>query len=202
MGAVLIGLVLAAGKSTRMGRPKPLLRLPDGRPFVVGVVDAFRAAGLDEVVVVVGHEAARVTMALAGLERPVRVVVNDHYESGQLSSLLAGLDEVDRPGVAAVLVTLVDVPFVSPATVRSVAERYRATHAPVVRPTHRGRHGHPVCLDRSIWPALRRADPQTGIKPVVRAHASAAGDVPVSDEGAFVDVDTPDEYTRLTERHP
>ena len=93
--------------------------------------------------------------------------------------------------------TLVDVPLVRAPTVRAVVDRYRQTHAPIVRPVRGAEHGHPVLIDRSLFDALRHADPGEGAKAVVRAHASATGDVPVDDEGAFADADTPVEYERL-----
>jgi molybdenum cofactor cytidylyltransferase len=127
-------------------------------------------------------------------------VVNADYARGQLSSILAGLRAIDRPGVAGMLLTLVDVPLVSAETIRAVVDRYRRTRAPVVRPTSGSRHGHPVLIDRSLFDELRHADPSAGARPVLRAHASPAGDVVVEDEGAFVDVDTPGEYERLLSR--
>jgi molybdenum cofactor cytidylyltransferase len=111
--------------------------------------------------------------------------------------LIAGLNAVDRPGIAAVLLTLVDVPLVSESTVRAVIDGYRRTRAPIVRPTSGARHGHPLLIDRSLFDALRAADPATGAKPIVRAHASAAGDIAVDDEGAFLDVDTEEDYQRV-----
>jgi molybdenum cofactor cytidylyltransferase len=95
------------------------------------------------------------------------------------------------------LVTLVDVPLVSAATVRKVLERYHATRAPIVRPVQGTRHGHPVLFDRSLFDALLDADPSRGAKPLVRAHVTPPGEVESDDEGAFVDVDTPEEYARL-----
>jgi CTP:molybdopterin cytidylyltransferase MocA len=192
-------LVLAAGKSTRMGRTKALLRLGDAT-FVSRIVETFREAGVDEVVVVVGHDAERVCEVVEQLEAPPRIVINPDYESGQLSSILAGLRVVDRPGVTAMLLTLVDVPLVSAATVRAVLERYRASAAPIVRPVSGSRHGHPVLIDRQLFPLLRAADSVTGIKPIVREHASAAGDVEVADEGSFTDIDTPAEYAAAAAR--
>jgi molybdenum cofactor cytidylyltransferase len=184
-------LVLAAGKSSRMGRPKALLPAGGGDTFVTRIIRTFLEADVDDVVVVVGHDADAVTSACAASALRMRVVVNPDYEQGQLSSLLAGLAVVDRPGVRACLVTLVDVPLVRASTVRAVVDRYRATHAPIVRPVNGGRHGHPVLIDRCLFPLLRRADPSAGAKPVVRAHVSPAGDVEVDDEGAFLDIDTP-----------
>lgn len=196
-------IVLAAGKSTRMGRAKALLPLGSGEAaesFLTHLLATFRAAEIDEVVVVVGHEAAAVVELLQRVGATARVVVNEDYESGQLSSLLAGLRLVDRPGVVAAMVTLVDVPLVAVSTVRAVVERYRATRAPIVRPVRGGRHGHPVLIDRTLFDELCRSDPSQGAKAVVRAHASVAGDVDVDDEGAFADVDTPVEYDALTAR--
>ena len=192
-------LVLAAGKSTRMGQTKALLPL-GAETFVSRIVRSFRAAGVDDVVVVVGHDAARVAEALGRLQPPPRIVVNPEYESGQLSSILAGLRAIDRPGVTAMLLTLVDVPLVSPETVRAVLSRYRSTSAAVVRPVRGSLHGHPVLIDRQLFPQLRAADPATGAKPIVRAHASDAGDVEVDDEGAFTDIDTPGEYAAAAAR--
>jgi molybdenum cofactor cytidylyltransferase len=192
-------LVLAAGKSTRMGQTKALLPL-GAETFVSRIVRSFRTAGVEDVVVVVGHDAARVSDALSRLGPPPRIVLNPEYESGQLSSILAGLRAIDRPGVAAMLLTLVDVPLVSPETVRAVLLRYRTTSAAVVRPVSGNLHGHPVLIDRQLFPLLRGADAARGAKPIVRAHASAAGDVEVDDEGAFTDIDTPAEYAAATSR--
>jgi molybdenum cofactor cytidylyltransferase len=196
-------IVLAAGKSSRMGRPKAALSLAGGDTFITRVVRAFTSASVEDVVVVVGHDAQAVVDAFAASDLRARFVENPDYEQGQLSSLLAGLNVVDRPGVVATLVTLVDVPLISAATVKAVVDRYRTTRAPVVRPVRgaehhqHGQHGHPVLIDRKLFDAIRRSDPATGAKPVIRAYASAAGDVVVDDDGAFADADTPDDYERM-----
>ena len=193
-------LVLAAGRSSRMGRTKATLPLGDGDTFLTRIVRTFLEAGVDDVVIVLGHEADSIAASFADSGLPARLVVNPQYDLGQLSSLLAGLAVIDKPGVAAMLMTLVDVPLTSSATVRAVLERYRQTRAPIVRPVSTvsgDRHGHPIVIDRALFPLLRHADLDAGAKPIVRAHASAAGDVPVNDEGAFADIDTPEAYDRL-----
>jgi molybdenum cofactor cytidylyltransferase len=206
-------IVLAAGRSTRMGRAKATLPIDDRDTFLNRIVRTFRDAGVDDVVVVLGHEAEEISAALndcaasdvsqdagrvaQGFSPAYRIVVNANYDRGQLSSLQAGLAAVDRPGVNAILMTLVDVPLVSASTVRAVLDRYRATGAPVVRPVSGARHGHPILIARTLFDALRRADAETGAKPIVRAHASLEGDVAVDDEGAFTDIDTMAEYERV-----
>src|SRR5262245_56248885 len=157
-----------------MGRPKALLRI-DGRTFVRHVIDALRDGGIDEIAVVLRpqhSEAAAEVAAGAG-----HVVVNPRADEGQLSSLIAGLDAVDVPGVDSVLVTLVDVPLVRPATVRALVERAATSSAAVVRATYRGAHGHPVIFTRGVFAALRAADPAVGATAVL--HAVTVEDVEV-----------------------
>jgi len=196
---VIPAIVLAAGRSSRMGRAKASLPIGGGDDtFLSRIVRTFLEASVEDVVVVVGHDAESIVADFARSGLPARFVVNANYDRGQLSSMLAGLAVVDRPGVAAALMTLVDVPLVSAATVRAVIDRYRATHAPVVRPTSGSRHGHPLLLDRSMFDLLRAADAEVGAKPIVRVHASAAGDLEIADdEGAFTDIDTAEDYKRM-----
>jgi molybdenum cofactor cytidylyltransferase len=196
MASVIPAIVLAAGRSSRMGRAKATLPAGDGHTFLSRIVRTFLDADVDDVIVVVGHDADGIAASFSESGLPARFVVNRDYDRGQLSSLLAGLDVIDRPGVTAVLVTLVDVPLVSPVTVRAVIDGYRRTRAPIVRPTSGDRHGHPLLIDRSVFGALRAADPSTGAKPIVRAHATAEGDIAIDDEGAFTDIDTEDDYRR------
>jgi molybdenum cofactor cytidylyltransferase len=190
-------LVLAAGRSTRMGRVKATLPIDDRDTFLSRIVRTFLEADVDDVVVVLGHEAESIMTSFAESGLRARFALNANYDRGQLSSLQTGLTVVDRPGVAAVLITLVDVPLVSPSTVRRVLERYRETRAPVVRPVSGNRHGHPLLVDRMLFAKLSEAPPAEGAKAIVRAHVSPAGEVEVEDEGAFEDVDTPEEYQRL-----
>lgn len=192
-------IILAAGDSMRMGRPKALLADPDGRPFVARLVRTFVESGCPTIVVVTGRDHGAIAAALAADRLPVDpVVVNNPEPSrGQLSSLWIGLDAAQAPDVEAALVTLVDVPMVSPSTVRRVVDAWRQSRAPIVRPAIGDRHGHPVLFDRSVFDELRRAPLAEGAKAVVRAHADRVVNVPVDDEGCLMDVDTPDEYEAM-----
>ena len=195
-------IVLAAGASTRMGRPKALLPL-GGETFLSRILRTLHDAEVDDLLVVVGHDGAAITASLAPLTFPVRVVENPDYSRGQLSSLQAGLRAADRPGVRGVLVTLVDLPLISSSTVRAVLDAYRRhPTAAVVRPVDGDRHGHPVVFDRRLFAELRAGDPTVGAKPIVNAHHESIVSVPVTDEGAFVDIDTRDQYERLIGRLP
>ena len=183
-----------------MGRPKATLPIDDHHTFLTRIVRTLLDAGVDDIVIVLGHEAESIARSFSESGLPARLAVNRNYDRGQLSSLRTGLAVVDRPGVTAVLVTLVDVPLVQPSTVRAVLDRYRARRAPIVRPVNGTRHGHPLLIDRALFDELRAAEDATGAKPIVRAHASAAGDVAIADEGAFTDIDTPEEYAEWISR--
>lgn len=199
LGAMIVGIILAAGASSRMGRSKALLPI-GGETFVTCLCRTLLAAGVDDVVVVVsGGDFEAVGSAVASTGLAARVVENPRRDEGQLSSVLAGLAVADRPGVNAVLVHLVDAPLVAAGTVRAVLDAFRRTGAPVVRPAANGRHGHPVLFARRVFDDLRHADPGVGAKAVVHAHAADICEVPVDDEGACRDIDTPDDYKRFIE---
>ena len=199
---MLAAIVLAAGESTRMGTPKALLPDADGHPFVGRLARTFRAAGIDEIIVVTGTHHDVVVEALARDRVPVmpRVVRNPDPSRGQLSSLWAGLDAVGQPGLEAILMTLVDVPMVKETTVRAVVDAWRHRRPPIVRPAVGERHGHPVLFDRSVFDELRHAPLAGGAKTVVHAYEDALLNVQVDDEGCVTDIDTPAEYDALLQR--
>jgi len=196
---MLPALVLAGGASSRMGRPKALLQTSDGLVFVTRIVDTLGKAGLRDIVVVTGFEHEGIVAAIerGGLSVMPRVVRNPDAARGQLSSLWCGLDVAAGDDTPAVLMTLVDVPLISAATVAAVLARWRDTRAPIVRPLFDGRRGHPVIFDRSVFGALRAAPLDEGARAVVRAHQHDSIDVPVDDPGCVFDVDTSEEYRRL-----
>ncbi|MGE0450651.1 MAG: NTP transferase domain-containing protein [Vicinamibacterales bacterium] len=205
---MISGIVLAAGLSSRMGgRSKALLPLGDSGTFVTRAVRSLIHGGLSDIVVVVGHQREDVERSLHASGLPVRTAFNPVFRSGQLSSVLAGLDAVargaadrgaaDRGEVEGVVLALVDAPLFSVETVTAIVRRFLDTRAPVVRPVRGSAHGHPVLVSRQLFDAIRRADLSTGAKPIIRQHVSAAGDVEVDDDGAFVDVDTPEEYASV-----
>lgn len=188
-------IVLAAGASSRMGQAKAALPLgTTGDTVVARVVATLLAAGLPSVAVVAGAHIDAVRAAMPRFEPRARIVEHPGWAQGQLSSLLAGLAAVDDPNLEAILVTLVDVPLVRPDSVAAIVHAWRQSRAPIVRPVDGDRHGHPVIFDRAVFDDLRRADPAVGAKAVFAAHASRRLDVSISDDGAFIDIDTPAEY--------
>lgn len=195
---MLPGVILAAGDSARMGFPKALLHTPAGRPFAASIAATFAAAGITDIVLVTGRDHDRIADALAHERLPVspRIVRNPDPSRGQLSSLLIGIDALPADAPAAV-VTLVDVPLMTAETVRLVISEWQRTQAPIVRPAIGEQHGHPVVFARRLFQELRNAPLDVGAKAVVRTHADEIVNVPVTDAGCLVDVDTPRDYEAL-----
>ena len=193
MSATLGAIVLAAGASSRMGRPKALLPLAGAGTFVERIHRTLRDAGLDPVVVVGRPELEHSLRTL--LSTAAVVAVNHTPDRGQLSSLLVGLDALGWPGAA--LVTLVDLPLVRVDTVNALVSAWACSGAPLVRPVTRGRHGHPVVLGAPLLAALAGADLHTGAKPIIHRFAAQSLDVAVDDPGTLDDVDTPEDLARL-----
>jgi CTP:molybdopterin cytidylyltransferase MocA len=194
------GIVLAGGRSARMGRPKAVLTWPGSTDtFVSHVTATLRDGGSSPVAVVTGEHHELITAALAG--SGVTVLFNPRHPEGQLTSLLHGLRWAFAHTTGAwVLSTLVDAPAVRAATVRTIIQA--ALDDPswaAVRPISGDRHGHPVVWRRDVLPLLEAADPALGARVVMRALAASGRvrEVPVDDPGAFTDVDTPEDYASL-----
>jgi molybdenum cofactor cytidylyltransferase len=190
-------VILAAGYSSRMGRDKALLAVPGDGSFVSRLARTLRSSGCDEVIAVAGPGTIdRIASAMA-LERvALTLVLNPDPSRGQLSSLQEAIAILAPRAPRGLLMCPVDQPLVGEQTVRLVLEAWERTGAPIVRPSHEGRHGHPVLFDARVLPELRAADPSAGARPVIRAHAQESRDVEVDDAGAFEDIDTPDDYRR------
>jgi molybdenum cofactor cytidylyltransferase len=187
---MIAAIVLAAGASTRMGRQKLLLPMPDGRTLVRVVVEQVLAAGLDEVLVVVGGDAEAVTATLAAL--PVRVVANPRYAEGQSTSLRAGLDAL-RPGTAAVVVALGDQPLPDPHVIRRLVVAFRTTGRPIAAPLYRDGRGNPVLFAAGLFGELRGVTGDQGGRGVIARDPARVVEVPV-DMSMPADIDTPEDY--------
>ena len=190
---MISGVVLAAGRSSRLGRPKQLLPLA-GMPLLAHVLRNAMASSLDEVVLVLGHDATLIAAAVGQWGQ--RIVVNPDHAAGQSTSLRAGLRAID-PAAEAVVVLLGDQPEVGPAVVDALIEAYHATGGPIVVPAYGGRRGNPVLFARALFPALARVRGDEGARSVVRAHDAAAVSVAVSEGPPPRDVDTEADYAAL-----
>ena len=182
-------VVLAAGRSHRMGPENKLLAGIEGVPMVVRVVDTVLASSAHSVVVVTGHEEARVRDALAG--RAVTFAHNPAYETGMSSSLRVGLDAVPHK-VDGVLVCLGDMPWVTIAHLEALIATFDPScDRPICVPVHERKRGNPVLWPKKYFREMREIQGDRGARILLDRHADEVTYVPVSDEGVNLDVDTP-----------
>ncbi|HVT50017.1 MAG TPA: molybdopterin-binding/glycosyltransferase family 2 protein [Dongiaceae bacterium] len=198
-GPQIAGIILAAGRSSRMGRNKLLLEL-DGKPILAHAVDHALQAGLSEIVVVTGHQASKVRAILG--ERPVKVIEAREHRLGMSASLKAGLRALS-PKAEAALVMLGDMPQVAPALLRRLIGAYNPTEGrSIVLPTVEGKRGNPVLFDRRYFAEMLALEGDVGARHLIGAHDDQVAEIAVEDAGIFTDVDTPEAYARLLGKAP
>jgi molybdenum cofactor cytidylyltransferase len=183
-------IVLAAGRSTRMGGPNKLLAEIGGKPLVRFVAEQALASRATPVVVVTGHERAKVEGALAGLR--VRFAHNPDYAAGLSTSLRAGLTALP-PEVDGAIVCLGDMPQVTASLIDRMLDAFDpARGALVVVPTIEGKRGNPVVWSRRFFPDLMTLEGDVGARHLIAIYTDAVAEVPMEDSAALTDVDTPD----------
>jgi molybdenum cofactor cytidylyltransferase len=189
---MITAVVLAAGMSRRMGRPK--LDLPWGDITVIEqVVSTVQEAGIDEVVVVTGASRQQVAQALGGYD--VHLVHNPHFAStDMLESFQAGLHSLTTQ-VQAVLVCLGDQPQIQKEIVRLLIGAYTETKAGIVMPSYQRRRGHPWILDRRYWPEVLALGKGSSLRVFLKNHEEDIHYVLVNSRSILQDIDTPADYT-------
>jgi molybdenum cofactor cytidylyltransferase len=189
----VLGLVLAAGGSTRMGRPKQLAEL-DGRPLLAHVLAAAEDAPLDRVVVALGGAAAEV-LDRVDLGRAEPLVI-EGWDAG-MGHVLAAALAAAADDWRAVVVLLGDQPLVAGRAVARVVAAWRAGAGPVVTATYGGRPGHPKLFDRRLLPELLRLTGDAGARDLVAAHPEWVRRVEVGDLGSDADIDVEADLARV-----
>jgi molybdenum cofactor cytidylyltransferase len=189
-GHSIAAVVLAAGRSTRMGGSNKLLAEIGGRPLVRIAVEQALASRAKPVIVVSGHERERLEGALKGL--PVQIVHNPDFAQGLGTSVRAGIAAVPA-GADGAIVCLGDMPQVDAALIdRLIAAFAPEQGALAVIPTIDGERGNPVLWSRRFFPDLMAIEGDVGARHLISRYGEAVVEVPVSGKGALVDVDTPE----------
>jgi molybdenum cofactor cytidylyltransferase len=180
-------VLLAAGRSSRMGGPNKLLALFDGKPLVRRTAERALGSKASDTIVVTGHQRERVRAVLSGLD--VTFADNPDFAEGLSSSLKAGIAQVSGD-VAGAMIVLGDMPGVSSADLDRLIDAFRKSEGrSVVRASHQGRRGNPVLLPRSLFPAIAHLEGDTGARHLVEAERLDVVDVEIGN-AASIDVDT------------
>lgn len=191
-------IVLAAGRSTRMGGPNKLLQAWRGRALVRHAVETAVAAEAAPVIVVTGHQGAQVEAALHGL--PIRIVANPDFAEGLSTSLKAGIAALPE-GIGAVAVLLGDMPLVGPALLRRLAGALAGRpDALAAVPMRDGEWGNPVLIAEALLPRIAGLDGDAGARKLLQGEAARVVACPVEDDAAALDIDTPEALAALRDR--
>lgn len=196
---MLAAVILSAGASSRMGRPKALLPYREGT-FLEHLIEVTRhpRIGLTRIVLGAGAEVIR---GIAKLDSSM-VVLNPDWEQGQLSSIWAGLRSLEGEDTDGIVLCPVDHPLVTARLVSDLVDRFYETGKAIVLPTYNGRRGHPAIFSNTLFGELLAAPLDQGARSVVWAHAADIVEVPTDEEGVVLNLNDPDMLRRAIQPDP
>jgi molybdenum cofactor cytidylyltransferase len=191
---MISAILLAAGESRRMGRPKQLLEW-HGKPLLLHVLENLIRSSADEIVLVLGHEAEKIRKSLPAL--PVKIVVNPDYRTGMASSLRQGLLAMD-PESEAFLVMLADQPGIGPDLIDRVIRGFRQADPKrgIARPVYRGVPGHPVLIGARYLQEALQLQGDVGARQILTNHPEDILEIGADRDAVLKDMDTPEEYRK------
>ncbi|MBI5215046.1 MAG: nucleotidyltransferase family protein [Ignavibacteriae bacterium] len=191
---MIVGVILAAGASSRMGTPKPLLKIGE-ETFLQRIVRVLHSARVMENILVLGSHAEQLQASLSWFDG--KIVVNNHWEQGQMCSLRAGLSAVEIEKAHGVIVCPVDRPLLTQSLVVDLLQGFWKSNKNIVLPKYNERRGHPVIFGTSMFDALQTAPMNESARFIIHNHPEEILEVPVDEEGVLVNIDTPDDYKFL-----
>jgi putative nucleotidyltransferase with HDIG domain len=193
--ADITAIILAAGMSSRMGGYKPLMTLGN-TTIIEHAVRMFRAAGIEDIRVVLGFRAPDVSVVLKPLD--VLTVLNTSYSKGMFSSIKAGIENLGSD-FEAFFILPADIPLVRPATVSALLANYKSNH--ILYPVFRKRRGHPPLISTTFTREILNYSGQGGLRFLLEQFEPSAINVKVADEGILLDMDTQQDYLRILAKY-
>lgn len=193
----IAGIILAAGASTRFGRPKQLLRLKE-RYLIEWVLDAALNSKLSRIVLVLGHSHQKILQILGKKlhQAKLQVEVNSHYANGQSSSLQFGLSKVIDT-FPAVMFLLADQPLVDAATLNLLIQHFWSADKNICVPTFAGKKGNPCIFGNSFYPQIMNITGDIGARRIIQANPKKVQEVQIQNPHFFLDVDTPADLEKI-----
>ncbi|MBF8303795.1 MAG: 4-diphosphocytidyl-2C-methyl-D-erythritolsynthas e [Dehalococcoidia bacterium] len=194
-GCSVSAIVLAAGQARRMGQLKQLLPWR-GATLIEHTIDCVIASGVAEIIVVLGYRAEEVTQRLAG--KPVKIKINENYKGGMSSSLICGLQALEKKA-AGIMVVLGDQPTLEVDTLRHLIREF-CQRITIVVPVFEKRRGNPVIFPSKYINEMLALQGDRGAKSVVEAHPDDVIEVGVTTDSVIFDIDDIQEYRTLLDR--
>ena len=188
-------IVLAAGESKRMGKPKLLLPFGE-RTIIESVIENVVHSEVHKTVVVLGSNREEMEKKIGRL--PVKIVVNPRYRKGMHSSVQFGFRAIPEDAEAA-MVVLGDQPSLSSFTINIIVDAYNRTDSGIVLPIHKGKRGHPVLIDMKYRGEIDNLNPDIGLRELLHRHTRDILEVEVANSGILRDIDEWEDYERETE---
>jgi len=193
---LLAAIILSAGASSRMGRPKALLPYREGT-FLEHLIQVTRHPRIGVTRIVLGAGADEIS-TIAKLD-PSQIVLNRNWEQGQLSSIWAGIRSLENVETDGIILCPVDHPLVSAALVSELVEQFYSNQKLIVLPTYNQRRGHPAIFSKELFSELLSAPADKGARTVVWAHAANVLEVPTEEEGVILNINSPGMLQHLIE---
>jgi molybdenum cofactor cytidylyltransferase len=190
---MIAAVILAAGRSRRMGRPKMSLPWKDGTTLIAHMVSIFQDADAEPIVVVAGENCVIVEELLRGLE--VNILANpETTDAEMLDSVKIGLKSLDIKIVEAVLIMPGDHPLLLPSTVCALCAAWRGRLDRIIAPSFGGRRGHPLLIPNALWPEILALGEGVSLRDFLNRYEADIEYLVVEDPGVRFDVDTPEDY--------
>lgn len=183
-------IVLAAGESKRMGKSKPLLRFND-KTFLEQIISAIKVSDVDRITIVLGAKAETIKNSIDLSE--TNIVINKDYQKGQLSSLIAAIKNTPQE-TDAILVCLVDNPFITKDVINKIIARFKETNNPIIVPVYNKKRGHPTLFSRSLFSELLNVPKEQGARYVLHSNAEKVLELETSESTILTGIDTPEDY--------
>jgi molybdenum cofactor cytidylyltransferase len=195
---MISAILLAAGESKRMGRPKQLLEW-QGKTLLQHVLESLINSNADDIILVLGHETDRIRKSLPALQ--IKIVINPDYKQGMASSLRQGLLAMD-PRSEAFLVCLADQPGIGPEIMNNMIREFQQADPKrgIVRPVYRGLRGHPVLIGVRYLQEALQLQGDMGARQILMNHPEDIIEIEVTQDVVLKDIDTPEEYQKYMKR--
>ncbi len=194
----IAAIILSAGSSRRMGKPKALLKIRE-KTFLQHIIDTVESAGITNNIVVLGCEPNEIQKTLSSFTG--NIIINEEWERGQLSSIIAGVNVVNEIDCKGILIWPVDHPLISQTLIQKLLESFRETNKKIVSPIYKGRRGHPIIISAELFTEIKNASLNVGLREVVRAHRNDISEVPTEEEGILINIDTPADYQKYVDHY-
>jgi molybdenum cofactor cytidylyltransferase len=191
-------IVLAAGESRRMGKLKPLLKFDDEN-FLEHIISVLKSSDVDEITVVLGAAAEEIKRTVDLSD--VTFVINEEYQKGQLSSLITALEQIPEQ-TDAIILCLVDHPFLTSELVNEIIRKFREDKSPIIIPVYNKERGHPTLFSQALFKELINAPHDQGARHVVYSNEDKVLEIKTSEKGTRIGIDTPQQYKSHFKREP